>query len=310
MRRWALAGIVVNVVIMLSGATVRLTESGLGCPTWPRCTEGSLVPVPSSSVATLHMVIEFGNRMLSSVVLAVGLACLLAAVRMRPRRRDLIWLAAALPVGGLAQALIGGFTVLTGLHPAVVGLHFLVSVAIVAAAVGLHHRSTEGNEPARPLVRREITWLARGLIGAVAVVLTLGTVVTGTGPHAGDPDAPRYDFSFEQVAQLHADAVWITLGLTFALVVAVHLTDAPRTVRRRAGQLIALVLAQGTIGYVQLFLSLPEVLVWLHILGSTLVWIAAWRLLLSLRDRPLTVSERSAQPQRIHSDTSPASTAR
>lgn len=285
MRRWAVAGIAVNVGIVLTGATVRLSQSGLGCPSWPRCTGDSLVPVPHPGVTALNMAIEFGNRMLTSVVLAVAAGCVVAAVRTRPRRRILVRLAALQLLGVLAQALLGGVTVLTGLHPATVAGHFLLSAAIIAAAVGLYERAREGDDPPRWLVRPEVTWVARGLLVAVGAVLVLGTVVTGTGPHAGDPSAPRFDFSIQQVAQLHAGAVWVTLGLTFALLLALRLTDAPRRARRRAVVLLALELAQGAIGYAQYLLGVPEPLVWLHVLGACLVWIAALRVFFALRDR-------------------------
>lgn len=297
MRAWALLGIVVNVGILLTGAVVRLTQSGLGCPSWPRCTGESLVPVPHAGTPALNMVIEFGNRMLSSVVLTVAACCAVAALRFVPRRRALVWLGWAQLLGVITQALLGGLTVLTGLHPATVAAHYLVSAAIIAAAVALYERSREGDAPPRLLVRREVGWLARSLLAAVGAVLVLGTVVTGTGPHGGDPSSPRFDLSIQQVAQLHADAVWATLGLTFALLLAVRLTEAPLSVRRRAGGLLVLELAQGAVGYVQYFLGVPEALVWVHVLGSALVWIAAWRVYFSLRDRGPVPVAPEARPQ-------------
>lgn len=285
MRGWALAAIAVNVAIVLTGAVVRLTGSGLGCPTWPRCTGDSLVPVPHAGTPVLNMAIEFGNRMMSSVVLAVAICCAVAALRFVPRRRSLVILSLAILLGDVSQALLGGLTVLTGLHPTTVAAHYLVSAVIIAAAVALYERAREGDAPPQTLVRAEIGWLARGLLVAVGAVLVLGTIVTGTGPHGGDPDSPRFGFSIQQVAQLHAGAVWAMLGLTVALLLALRLTGAPAHARRLAGLLLALQLAQGAVGYVQYFLGVPEYLVWLHVLGATLVWIAAWRVHFSLRYR-------------------------
>lgn len=285
MRGWALAGVAVNVVIVLTGATVRLSEAGLGCPSWPRCTGDSLVPVPHPGVTPLQMAIEFGNRMWSFVVLTVAAGCVVAALRLRPRRRVPVRLALLQLLGVLSQALLGGVIVLTGLRPTMVAGHFLLSAVVIAAAVGLHQRAGEGDAPARPLVRPEVTWLARALLVAVGVVLVLGTVVTGSGPHGGDPSAPRFEFSIQQVARLHAGAVWVALGLTLTLLLALRLTAAPRRARRRVAELLALEVGQGAIGYVQYWLGVPETLVWLHILGATLVWITAWRVLFALRDR-------------------------
>lgn len=304
MRGWALAGVAVNVLIVLTGAVVRLTASGLGCPTWPRCTGDSLVPVEDSEVPAVHMVIEFGNRMLTSVVLLVALCCTVAAFRLRTRRGALFPLALAQLLGVAAQAVIGGVTVLTGLYPTTVAAHFLVSAAIVAAAVSLYERAREGDAPALPLVRGEVVWLSRALLVAVGVVLVLGTVVTGAGPHAGDAAAPRFGFSIQRVAMLHADAVWAAVGLTFALWLVLRLTEAPRVARVRASQLLVVELAQGAIGYTQYFLHVPGGLVWLHVLGALLVWIAAWRVSFALRERdtasvPVTRAEnptRAAAP--------------
>lgn len=299
MRRVALATVVANVGIVLTGGAVRLTQSGLGCPTWPQCTGASLVPVHRPGIPALNMAIEFGNRLLTFVVLAVAVLCLVVALRLAPRRRDLIRLAALQPVGVIAQAVLGGITVLTQLHPATVAAHFLVSMGLVAAAVALHARAREADEPPRPTVRSELRLLAWALVGVTGVVLVLGTVVTGAGPHGGDASSPRFDLPIELVAQVHADAVWVLLGLTFALLLALRLTGAPAAVTRRAVELLVLELAQGAIGYVQYFLGVPPVLVALHMLGATLVWIAAWRVVFATRDRgpvarPSAVAEDAA----------------
>jgi cytochrome c oxidase assembly protein subunit 15 len=305
MRRFALASVAGNAVIMATGAAVRVSGSGLGCPTWPKCTGDSLVPTRTPEHSGVNMAIEFGNRLLTFLVLAVGVAVFVAALRMRPRRRDLVRLAAIQPLSVVAQVIVGGIVVLTDLHPAAVTAHFLISPLLLAAAVALWVRAGEGDEPARPVVRRELVWLGRALIGVVFLLLVAGTIVTGTGPHAGDAKAPRYGFKIEQVAQLHVDFVWATVGLTFALMLGLRLTGAPRRAQRRAVELLAVELAQGAIGYVQYFTGVPAGLVIAHVLGSALVWIATLRVFFALRDRgaaPEAAMERPAtvSPDRSH----------
>lgn len=285
MRRLALAGVVGNALIMATGTAVRVSGSGLGCPTWPQCTGDSLVPTHSSEHAAANMAIEFGNRLLTFLVLAVGAAVFVAALRLRPRRRDLLRLAVIQPLSVVAQAIVGGIVVLTDLHPAAVSAHFLISPALLAAATALWIRAGEGDGPPRTLVRAELVWLARALVGVVFVLLVAGTVVTGTGPHAGDAKAPRYGFNIEQVAQLHADVAWATVGLTFALLLGLRLTNPSGLVQRRALELLAIELAQGVIGYVQYFTGVPAALVVAHVLGSALVWIATLRVAFAVRER-------------------------
>lgn len=300
MRALALASVVVNVAIVVSGGAVRVTESGLGCPTWPRCTGDSLVPVQAPGTHAVHMAIEFGNRLISFLVFAVAVLCVVAAYRLAPRRRDLTRLALVQLFAIPAQAVLGGVTVLTDLSPASVAVHFLFSMVIVAATVSLYERASEGDAPPHPTVRQEIRLLGKVLTAVVAVLLVLGTIVTGTGPLAGDARSPRFDLSIEHVAQLHADAVWATVGLTFALLLAARLTNAPAAVTGRAAQLLALELAQGAIGYAQYFLGVPPLLVGLHVLGATLVWVAAWRVLFALRDRgPVPRSPAAPTPRSL-----------
>jgi heme a synthase len=296
MRLLAALGVIVNTGIIVTGGAVRLTKSGLGCPTWPRCAGDSLVPTSHSAHAALNQTIEFGNRLLFFLVLAVGVAVFIAALRLRPRRRDVLRLALLQPLSVVAQAIMGGITVLTKLHPATVSAHFMLSIALLAATVWLYVRTTEGDEPSRPLVRGELVWLGRGLVGVVAVLLLIGTIVTGTGPHAGDDQARRYGFGIEQVAQVHADVVWLTVGLTFALLLGLRLTGAPARARRWAPVLLLVELAQGAIGYLQYWTGVPPVLVGAHMLGAALVWIAALRVVFALRDRGPLPSPNSPAP--------------
>ena len=281
--RLALANVVTNGAIIVTGGVVRLTGSGLGCPTWPRCTEESFVTTPELAG---HGVIEFGNRLLTFVLTAVAVALLVAV--FRSSRRDLRPLAVLAFLGIPAQAAIGGVTVLTGLNPWTVAVHFLVSVVLTAVATVLWLRSREPGV-GQPLVRRPIALLVGGIAAVTAAVLVLGTVVTGSGPHSGDVDAndvptgDRMGFDIQLVSQLHADVVFLLVGLTVALLVALYATDAPGRVRRAARDLLAVQLLQGVIGFVQYFTHLPVVLVLLHMLGAVLVTVSTARLVWSVR---------------------------
>jgi cytochrome c oxidase assembly protein subunit 15 len=275
--RTALANVVANVGIVVTGGAVRLTGSGLGCPDWPKCTAESLT---TTRALGIHGAVEFGNRMLTWVVTAVALATLI--VVWRSVRRDLRPLAALSLLGVPAQALLGGVTVLTGLNPWIVAAHFLLSMALVAVATTLWLRSREPGV-GQPLVRRPFALLVGGIAAVTAVVLVLGTVVTGSGPHSGDPEAGRTGLDPQLVSQLHADVVFLLVGLTAALLVAFHATDSPGRVRRAARDLLIVQLAQGLIGYVQYFTDLPIVLVLFHMLGAALITVYTARLVWSVR---------------------------
>ncbi|MFI6183321.1 heme A synthase [Nonomuraea sp. NPDC051191] len=296
MRGWALASVVANAGIAVTGAGVRVTGSGLGCPTWPRCTPDSFVPIAHPEMSMLTMLIEFGNRLLTFLVLAVGAACVLAALRLAPRRRALVRLALLQPAGVLAQALWGGLVVRSALSPFTVGMHFLISMALIAACWMLYARAGEGDGPAAGVAHRDIRLLGYALLAATAVLLVAGVVVSGTGPHSGDVIASRFGFDIETVARLHADIVYVVVGLTFALLFALRVTGAPRPARRAALGLFAVELAQGVIGYTQYFLAVPAALVLLHVLGASLVWIAALRVVTALRTRGPLEAPAAAAP--------------
>jgi heme a synthase len=275
--RIALANAVANGAIVLTGGAVRLTGSGLGCPTWPRCTDESFVATPELAG---HGVIEFGNRLLTFVLAAVAVATVVAV--FRSARRDLRGLAVLSFLGIPAQALLGGVTVLTGLNPWTVAAHFLLSSVLVALTTVLWLRSREPGV-GQLLVRRPFALLVTGISVATAAVLVLGTVVTGSGPHSGDPEAGRTGFDPELVSQLHADSVFLLLGLTIALLAALYATDSPGRVKRAARDLLFVQLAQGVVGYVQYFTDLPIALVLLHMLGAVLVTAGTARLVWSVR---------------------------
>ena len=275
--RVALANVVANVLIVVTGGAVRLTGSGLGCPTWPECTGGSLVPTKELAG---HGLIEFGNRTLTFVLTLAAVATLV--VVWRSARRDLRALAVLSFLGIPVQALLGGITVLTGLNPWIVAGHFLLSMVLVAVATTLWLRSREPGV-GQLVVRRPLPLLVAGIAAATAAVLVVGTVVTGSGPHSGDPKAGRTGFDPELVSQLHADLVFLLVGLTVALLVALHATDSPGRVRRAARDLLVVELAQGVIGYVQYFTGLPIAVVLLHVLGAALITVFTARLVWSVR---------------------------
>jgi len=281
-RRLALASVVANVGIVVTGGAVRLTASGLGCPTVPYCTADSFVPTAELGV---HGVIEFANRTLTSVIGVVAIATLVVVWRDRPRRRDLLGPALALLVGIPAQALLGAVTVLTGLNPWTVMGHFLLSMLLISTAVVLLHRSHELPGTRVPVVPVPLSLLTRGLLAVLAVVLMLGTLVTGTGPHAGDPDSPRMGFDLALISQLHANAVLLLIGISIALWAALVAIRAPLRVRRAAMALLVVELAQGLVGFVQYLTDLPVLLVGFHLLGAALVTVYAVRLYLTMRER-------------------------
>jgi heme a synthase len=300
MRAFALAGVICTAGIIATGAAVRLSASGLGCPDWPQCTRGSLVAAHSAGDPMFHTWIEFGNRLVTIAITLLAGVVFIAAWRFRPggrRRRDLVWLAAAQPAGIVAQAVLGGIVVLTKLNPGMVALHFLASVAVLAAAVALHVRCTETLAPARSLVRADLRLLGYGVVAAVVLMLAAGTVVTGTGPLAGAGAVPRFHLPLTGATQFHADIGWLLGGLAVPLAVGLRLTRAPAPAVRLGWALLGLIGLQGMIGYIQYFTGLPAGLVWVHVCGSTLIWIAALRLMFALRDRGTLATAMTGQPQ-------------
>jgi cytochrome c oxidase assembly protein subunit 15 len=286
LRPLAWATLVANCGIVVTGGAVRLTGSGLGCPTWPRCTEESFRP---HGELDLHQAIEFGNRMLTFALVAVALATL--AVAWRSGRREIRLQAVVLTLGIPAQALIGGATVLTDLNPWVVSFHLLCSLAIIGLAV----RFLMTVPGPLPLPRRgPLTGLAWATFAAAWVVMYLGTVVTGSGPHAGDAETERNGLDPLQVSQLHADLVFLFVGLTCGLLFAVML--ALPGARVPVLTLITVEVAQGTVGFVQYFTDLPVVLVGFHVLGAALVSACVTWVLLRVRHPRPDATYEATQP--------------
>ena len=264
--------------IVVTGGAVRLTGSGLGCPTWPECTPGSYTPKPYQVEEQVKVWIEFGNRLLTFVLVLAAITVLVSV--LASGKKYLRGLALGQVLGILGQGILGGITVLTGLHPATVAAHFLLSIILIAGATSLRAQrftSLEKQEAA-PLVKK----IATAHLAVSFLVLFLGTLVTGSGPHAGDATAERFPFDLRTMAWLHADAVIALFGITFGLFV-VHGISAHT--KKRLKIFVAIALSQGLIGYVQWYLDLPELMVGLHLVGSTLVWVASMRVWLSVTKR-------------------------
>jgi cytochrome c oxidase assembly protein subunit 15 len=258
------------VLIVATGAAVRLTGSGLGCPDWPSCYQRRL-----TAQLSYHPLIEFSNRMITVVLTIVLAATFLAALRRRPFRRDLTWLSGALVGGVLVQAVLGGIVVYTKLNPYVVMIHFLATMAMVVVAVVLYYRSRRELRPGSGalVVPRSILLLSRGALGLLAVVLAAGTATTGAGPHAGASSgqlvAKRLPIALRDVAELHSSLALLLVGVSISLAVALHALPVPEYVRRAARILVTVLVAQAAVGYTQYFTHLPAALVEIHVLGAS-----------------------------------------
>lgn len=269
--------------LVVTGGAVRLTGSGLGCPTWPKCTPGSYLPLASQVEGQLHSWIEFGNRLLTFVLVSAALITLVAV--LFAGRRDLRLLAGGQVLGIFGQGVLGGITVLTNLNPISVASHYLLSTILVAAATSLYSRR---HKPAiKKFSARQPDIFSRAHIALSALVLVLGTIVTGAGPHAGDIDAPRLQIPIQSAALMHGLAVALLLALTLAF----YLTEQTSAHTKKLLAIFALLsLAQGAIGFIQYIQGVPELLVAAHLAGSILVWISAWRIWLSVqREEMVTV---------------------
>ncbi len=285
-RRIADATTFAFAAIIVTGGAVRLTGSGLGCPDWPGCYQHHAV-----AVLSVHPMVEFGNR---CVTIAVGIltgATIVAAWLRQPRRRELLWLSVALLGGIVAQAIMGGIVVLTKLNPYFVMTHFLLSLAVVATAVYLSHRARVpdglASAPAVPVVDRPLVWLARLLLGALCVVVTVGTAVSGAGPHTGDPSVSvsRVPLAFQEVAELHSTLALFLIGLTLASLFAFRQARAPERVQARGRVLLEVMAVQGALGYTQYFLHDNPLVVGIHMLGATGLFVASVWFYLSLFER-------------------------
>lgn len=283
-RRITLFALVALGFIIVTGAGVRLTSSGLGCTDWPACTDDQFV-----AELDIHQMIEFVNRTITGIVSLAVILAVLASLLRDPRRRDLTWLSLGLVGGVLVQIVLGGIVVKVGLAPIFVTLHYLASILLVWNAYVLHHRAGQPAGPAVAVVAPRVVAKGRALVALSLLVLVTGTFVTGAGPHAGDAKAPRYSLDIGDVARVHGIAVWCFLALAVITLSGLRRTGAPEQVDRHGRWLVAAILAQGAIGYTQYFTGVPPALVVLHILGSVLVFLAALSFHLSLFTRGASV---------------------
>ena len=261
--------------LIVTGGSVRLTGSGLGCPTWPECTPGSYVPVANQAEGQLHAWIEFGNRLLTFVLLICALAVVTFSVRVSKNaaNKERVRSLAALQILGiLGQGMLGGVTVLTDLHPLTVAAHFLLSILLIAGAISLRYELI-----GKPVEKTTglISFLMPIFVWLTFLVLVAGTIVTGSGPHAGDEKAQRFGFDPQVVSWIHADLVIALIVLAVMLLLIAHQSGMSLLVRR-IGIFLLIAFSQGVIGYIQYFTGLPEALVAAHLVGSTLVWGSVW----------------------------------
>jgi cytochrome c oxidase assembly protein subunit 15 len=277
-RTVTLIALVAMCGIVVTGGAVRITGSGLGCSSWPNCEPGQVVPALG-----YHQWVEFGNRLVSGLVVVISLVAVVAALLREPRRRDLTWLSVGLVSGVIGQVVLGGITVYYDLKPPLVMAHFLLSMLLVLDAAVLHWRSDQPAGARRPLVGREVRVLTTVVVAIAGTVLVLGTIVTGTGPHSGDKRSARFGLDLRTVTQAHADAVLLLVGLVLALGLLIAATHSGRELKRHYVTLVAVMLAQVTVGFTQYALHLPAALVEVHILGATLFWLSAVRLDLATR---------------------------
>jgi cytochrome c oxidase assembly protein subunit 15 len=276
-RRIFTALLIFQCVIVITGGIVRITGSGLGCPTWPECAPGSYTPSPEQLEDPLHIWIEFGNRLLTFVLGIAALAALFYSLRFIPNLRIRL-LALGQVLGIVGQAILGGITVLTGLHPTTVAAHLLLSKILISGALSLRQRAY-GRIPRSFETQRLTRSLSKALVALGFVVIVMGTIVTGTGPHAGDDSSVRFDFDIRTVAWLHADLVIAFLGLSLATLIAVRLGErepARSVLLRKIHLLLGISLSQGGIGYLQYFTGVPELLVIAHLIGAVSVWLSLW----------------------------------
>jgi heme a synthase len=280
-RRISIVSLVCVGAIVLTGAAVRLTGSGLGCSDWPTCTTGHLTPP-----LRYHSLIEFSNRMVTVVLVVVIGATFLAALLRRPFRRDLAWLSAGLIAGVLAEAVIGGIVVYSKLNPYLVMVHFLATVALLVDAVVLVHRADRDYSVAgRPLVPRPVLLLSRGLLVLVAGVLTAGAATTGAAPDGGSAQGQiikRIAVPLREMAELHSTLALFLIGVVVSLAVLLHALSVPERVRKAARMLVVVLVLQAVVGYAQYFTHLPAALVEVHELGATVLVIGVVQYFLAL----------------------------
>lgn len=308
---WALVSLI---LIVVTGAAVRLTGSGLGCSDWPNCTDTQFV----ADRGDFHAMVEFVNRLITGVVsVAVALA-VLGSLRRAPRRRDLTLLSYGLVAGVLAQIVLGRFVVVTELNPWLVQGHFVVSMVLLLDAAVLTHRAGLPDDRAvRPAVTPALVRWGAVLVGLAVVVIVTGTLVTGSGPHSGHQEAEagasvaeqiaaaeevrRLPMAVQDAARIHGVSVIVFLAVTIWVLVQVRRHGAAESVQRAATGLLTVLVLQGALGYTQYFTGVPPLLVGLHVLGASMLWVAVLHLLLQMRS-PTPLVESAAGPADLARD--------
>ena len=279
-RGFAIATLVAQILIVGTGGAVRLTGSGLGCPTWPRCTDDSFVTTPEMGI---HGIIEFGNRLLTFVLIAIAIVMFVLVLRIRRERRDLFVLALVIGLGIPAQGVIGGFSVLTNLNPYVVGLHFVLSVVLVVISTLLVYRVYAGPRGVRASVPLWYSALTHATSALVAITILVGIITTGSGPHAGDSGASRNGLDSELLQHVHSWPAYATVAATVLLLIGALRLGQPR-LARFTGILLAIEAVQVAVGLAQARLGLPEILVGAHMVLACCLTAAMTAVVLSLRE--------------------------
>jgi cytochrome c oxidase assembly protein subunit 15 len=299
-RTITLVAAVMLAVIIVTGAAVRLTDSGLGCPSWPNCEEGRLTP---HSASDYNAMVEFVNRVFTGLVSISVVVAVLGSLVRTPRRSDLVWLSWGLVGGVFAQAVLGGLTVLFELKPGFVMAHFLVSIVLLTNAIVLYRRAGIPDEmmaaPNTPVVTNRVVVLGRALLVLAFLVLVTGTVVTGAGPHSGggkEDEISRLEIAIPDVARVHGTTVMVFLGLVLVTVSVASRDGAPRAVMRRIGVLLVVLVAQAGVGYAQYLSDIPPLLVGIHVAGATAVWTATVWFHLGLFERRSVSADLSTSP--------------
>jgi cytochrome c oxidase assembly protein subunit 15 len=265
-------------LLVLTGGAVRLTGSGLGCPDWPSCYQHQF-----TSALSYHPLIEFGNRCITAAVSVISILAYFFALCLRERRRDLTWLSFGLVLGLIAQIVLGGIVVLTKLNPYLVSLHFVLTFVVLADALILAFRAIYGPRGSSFVLDPALIWLYRLLLGVLTLLVSIGSVVSGSGPHAGAPGTRRIPIAFHDIAELHADVALFLIGLTLASLFAIHYAKPPFAIERRARRLFELMALQGVLGYTQYFLHDSAIVVEFHLAGVTTLWCAMIWFYLHLR---------------------------
>ena len=287
-QRSTYLALVALIGIIITGASVRLTNSGLGCDDWPNCNSENVIDVSSA-----HAAIEQVNRLLTGVVVLAVAVAVLGSYLRTPRRRDLVWWSWSLVVGVFANAFLGAVTVWVDLHPYAVQGHLLLSMALIASGAVLVRRSSEPDDVRRErVVSSSTSQLVRGLALGTTVAVVTGTVVTGAGPHAGDENAVRLNVDIPSAARVHGASVIATLLVAVLLVLRCRRSQPDREfLQAGLSRWLTVAVMQAVIGYVQYFTGVPELLVLAHVAGASVLYVATTQLVLDTA-RPAVLQVR------------------